>query len=125
MACTTCSYTKTVPTCITNLIVGTIDDLSSDVYVFIKNISTGKIDRFEATSDGAGLVTLSSIPTNYFMDEHDYEIWVTLRTVSQNDRESITIDGVSDTCWAMPLLDLYDGSGEKQAITTHTLEDQT
>lgn len=122
MSCTTCSYTKNVPTCVSALVIGAIDDTDADVYVFIKNIATGRLDRLEGTSDGNGIVTVSSIPTNYFMDKNDYEVWVTLRTVSQNARETITIDGDDDTCWALPFLDMYGSDGEKETHLSITLE---
>ena len=125
MACTDCAYTKIIPTCITEITVGTITELAADVYVFVKNISTGKIDRFSSTSDGAGLVKLSSIAANFFMDSYDYEIWITLRSAGQNDKLDMEIDGNMDVCFAMPFADLYDGAGEKLAITSHVLTAET
>lgn len=56
MSCLTTLVTEPVNNCISLLTIGTISALNQDVVVQLKNTATGRIDAFDATSSGAGLV---------------------------------------------------------------------
>lgn len=96
--CNPCSKSKPVLACTTDLTIGTISGLTTTVFVYIQNHTTGFIKRYDVTSDGVGLVVIT-LSTNDVMPSHDYELWITLATATDtDDREDITIDSVVYTC---------------------------
>lgn len=77
--------------------VGNIPDADTDVYVYIKNITTGRINRFEATSDGYGDITITV--NVKFNQHHLYEVTITEATATNiGDTYLITLDGFETCC---------------------------
>lgn len=96
--CNPCSASKPVLACTTDLTVGTISSLSTAVFVYLKNHTTGFIKRYDVTTTIAGLVVIT-LSSNDIMPDHDYELWVSLASATNTDeRENITIDAVVYTC---------------------------
>jgi hypothetical protein len=96
-ACISCRNAKPLSKCGTVIIIGTITQLSTDVAIYVQELSTGRLTRYEATSDGAGVVACDF--TNVKFNENSgYEIWLTLDTLysSLEDKIDFTITGETD-----------------------------
>ena len=118
--CNPCLQTDTIPTCLTDLVIGTITDTTTDVFIYFKDHTTNKTIRFEETSDGAGLVTVTGLDTQPdFMPNHSYEVWITLAiAVSIEEKEDITVPNAatSTECIALD----FEYTGEDYASITIT-----
>ena len=121
MACTLCKFTKTYPLCITNLTLGTVTNLNTDHFIYIKNLATGRIVRLAATSDGAGLLTVD-VSNEELMHNEGYEIWATLQTVDKNQMEELTLSDSTADCLYIRGEDLHDTNGVLIVTATHVLE---
>lgn len=96
--CNPCSATKPVLACVTDLTIGAIANLSTAVYVYLKNHTTGYIKHYDVTSTGAGVVTISLV-ANDIMPDHDYEVWITLASATNTDeRITMVVSGGNYTC---------------------------
>ncbi len=95
MACTNCQEVTPIPQCVEDITIGAIADLTTDVYVFVKNLTTGYLHQQEAVSDGAGLVILdSTLPDiSFYNENHFYELWITKQSETINDKLPITVVG--------------------------------
>lgn len=119
MACLTCEQTKLIPACTDTLTLGVIDFISTNVYIFVENITTGYQHRQDAVSNALGVVSVDlTLPNeNFYSDSFSYEIWVTLRDVSQTEKLQITVAGGAS-------FDCFDVSFEKinaaTALTDYT-----
>lgn len=109
MSCSTCTKVKTIPQCVSEITIGTIADLDTDVYVYFKNLATGRTQQYEAVSDGAGLVTLDTSEIT-FMDGVLYEVWIVPQIDVFADRTEITIEGVEYDCFQVVFSRVYDDS---------------
>lgn len=101
MACLDCTPTKPIPACTTSLILGNISSLATAVYIYVRNLTSGKLYRQAVTSSVAGLVTLDkTLPSSYFYSpNHAYEIWVTLASATNiDDKQTLTIGSSTATC---------------------------
>lgn len=98
MTCLTTLITTTVNNCIAVLTIGTITSLSTDVDVFLRNTATGRTDRFTATSNGAGLVT---VDLSYFelLPNSSYVITIQIG----GEYQEITIGTETSTTVIMPV----------------------
>lgn len=93
--CISSLKTKPIPVCISILTVGEINDSAQNVFVFIKDITTGRIETNESTSDLNGIVSIDA--SDYpFLDSHSYELWITKQSKPYYNLD-ITIDGATDT----------------------------
>lgn len=127
MSCNNCTSVKLIPTCVDELIIGFIPFDTTDVFVYIKNTTSGHIEQFEATSDADALVALdlSLIDKSFFNENSFYELWVTLQDGQIDDKLDITMQGsyVPDTYTCLNLLfskiSAVDGLA---TFTSHTLE---
>lgn len=124
MACNTCQSTKSIPVCTGSLVLGNITALNTNVYIFVKNNTTGYIHRQEATSNGSGQVSLDlSLPDpSFYNPDSQYEVWVTLQSTSQNTKLNIAISAVNYTCFDLSFNPVYGEEDENIAYTSHTLE---
>lgn len=116
--CNPCLTTDIIPVCVTSLVVGSISSLNTDVFVYVKDITTSKVVRFEETTDGAGLITITGLDTEPdFMPNHSYELWVTLATATSiDDREDITVPNAGTTTECIALC--FEYTGEEYASIT-------
>lgn len=107
MACLDCSRTKPIPSCTTSLILGTVTSLSTAVYIYVRNLTSGKLYRQAVTSSVAGLVTLDKTePSSYFYTpNHAYEIWVTLVSATDIDSRLILTIGTSTATCLNPVFE--------------------
>lgn len=96
--CSPCLSTDEIPVCTTNLTLGTIASLNTAVYVYIRDNSTGRTERYDVVTDQAGTVTIQ-LQAEDFMPGHSYETWVTLaNATSIEDRETITVGATETPC---------------------------
>lgn len=121
MSCN-CTQIKKLPTCINELVIGTIALVSQDVYVFIHNKSINHTIRLTGVSDVDGLVTVDfmGLPDNFFSENYTYEIYITATNTSPNDREDITIDTTTDSCLMVSFMRIEDESIESVYYSTVT-----
>lgn len=119
MDCITCTKTKPVLNCVTNLIVGTLAN-STAYLVYFKNSSNGKLNRVAATSSVAGLLTIAlDFEPNA---EATYEVWVTLAASADIDeREAINIEDTEHTCLYVQFKRVYGANNATITATNQTL----
>ena len=79
-----------VNACLTEFSFGIVE-ADTLYYVWMQHNATGKIQQFEATSDGDGYITIEGIQLDPLQG---YTIWVTIDGVQQD----ITVDGDIYTC---------------------------
>lgn len=75
-----CQRVNPVIKCPGNLTIGTINATNEDLYLWLQDNATGRIERLDATSDGAGLVS-----GNFDIDlmpGRDYDVWITKRSAT-------------------------------------------
>lgn len=114
--CDQCQKTVNPPLCVTALIIGTIADLTTAVYVYQKHIGSGRTVRYDVTSDGAGLV---SIEPQSLMAHQPYEYWIT--ATNSQDKKPITVDGTAYDCLLVEydkINDAITGDSETYASIT-------
>lgn len=123
MSCSSCNKAKDLLSCISTLTIGTIANLNTAVYVYIRNNTTGRLYRYEVTSTGAGLVAVP-INTQQWIPEHDHEVWITLQSATNIDEKvNFTVTGTSIECANFTLKRVF-GSDEalESGVQTLTLE---
>lgn len=101
MICNNCQRVCNIPSCVDNIIIGSITDTDQAVYVFFQD-QRSVINRLSATSDGNGLITLDLTDTANddfeIIPEMLYDIWVTRDDAeSITDKEDITVSGSLET----------------------------
>jgi len=123
MSCN-CAKIKDLPTCIDELIIGTISLLSQDVFVFFKNTSIDYTVRLTGVSDGDGLVTIDlSALNNFFSPNYSYDIWITAEDESPTSKQDITYDTYTFyDCLSAKFFRIEDSSMEAIYYSTVTAE---
>lgn len=113
--------------CTGELVIGQIAE-DTDVYVYIKNITSGYQFRFSATSDENGFVTidLTTAPEGMLNDNSFYQIWFTLQDSQIDDMIAITYqDEYYNTsqyqCFNLQFTKVKAGDG-LATYESHTLE---
>lgn len=127
MSCNCCQQTKPISNCVTTIVIGTITNLSTAVYVYFKNKSTDKIFRFSATSSGAGLVSIT-VGNQKFTNNHAYECWITLASATNlEEKLPVTISGMTGTytCFLVPFYHVQDNSNAPVSYSSQTLKYDT
>lgn len=116
--CNPCLKTDILPVCTDNIVVGEISSPDTDVFVYVKDITTHRCFRFEETSDNNGIVTITSLNQEPdFMQNHSYELWITLATATGiEDREDILVDNASETTECISLE--FKRTGEEYTSVT-------
>ena len=128
MRCKDCQTTDMINSCLTTLVVGTIANLSTDVYVYIRRDGESSITkRYEATSTAAGAISLDLTGDNEWLNEHHcYGIWVTLRTANIDEKIDITVpnggQGVTAPCFRLVFDDCYNSTMTRTAVASQTLK---
>lgn len=124
--CGQCTAIKEVPTCTTNLQIGTIGSNNVATFVFVHNLSSGLTYRQAVTSSGAGLITLlmANPRQDFYNPSSAYEMWVTLATATPVDRQDLTIGGVvfTDACLNVPFTIYVDDNNDPVSYATIALE---
>jgi hypothetical protein len=85
--CTDCVPTKCLPACVSNVIIG-IFGIDTDYFIYIEDVTTGLLTRFDATSNGSGVLTwvLGDFQP---MPDHSYMLWIT--EINQNIDKEVEI----------------------------------
>lgn len=132
MAQSYCSpYSKFIdlPICLTTLVIGTAT-AATDYYVYLRNITTGYLYRYEVTSDGAGLISLSIKDPDadgaaQFLPvpDHNYEMWITTQAATNTEANvSVTVNAIAYTGFAFSFFKVYETGTDLAAYTTQTLK---
>lgn len=105
--CNFCTRLKPVSICVNNLIIGTVSGLSTSYNIYFRSLANGFIVKYTATSNGAGLLTLS--PTDGFVlaTNHLYEMYVNTST-SSSTGANLTIGTTTATCYSVMFEQVYD-----------------
>ncbi len=93
--CEPCTLLEAVEQCTDSIIIG-IAQPDTDYFVYILNLATNRLDTFEATSDGDGLITISI--EQPFASNTGYEVWVNT-TTSDDPGDDLTIDDATNKCF--------------------------
>lgn len=94
MSCN-CQTSNDIVNCVTTIEAAYIEAANTDIYVYLKNVTTGRVERYTATSDADGYFSFDPEGLN---DKHLYEVTVTLAsTTNPQDTLLLTIDG-NETC---------------------------
>lgn len=120
MSCSSCTPTNPIGQCPTTLTIGTVPYLSTDMYVYIKNLATGHITILEATSSIAGVLTADltdvELPAN-----QDLELWTSRQTDGLNVQSTITIGADGASCLIVRFERPKDENGDPITYGTQTL----
>lgn len=117
MSCN-CLQSNDVVNCTTTINVGYVADANTDLYVYLKNVTTGRVERYTATSDADGYFSFDPSGLN---DKHLYEVTVTFANATNpQDTELITIDG-NETCCVQFRAYAQYYAGDIDADLTQTL----
>lgn len=115
--CSPCLQVNNVPYCVGNITIGTVTELNTAVYVFVKNIGKDTINRISTTTDGSGTVIIADFD-NINQTKQTFELWVTTQT-SEN-RLSITVGGSEGDCIGFRFEDRLDGNNQQIAFASFT-----
>jgi hypothetical protein len=118
--CSSCTATKPVSICNTNLIIGTVASNNTLYNIYFRSLSNGFIVKYTATSSGAGLLTLSPEDGFVLACNHLYEMYVNTST-SSSTGANLTIGGVTATCFNVMFEQVYDMS-DVYSYVNQTLE---
>lgn len=122
--CLPCTPTKELANCVTSIIIGTISQANTAVFVYFENMATGVITRFDVTSAaGTGVVTITK-GSVIFVTGQDYEVWITLATATSIDqRLSYNVNGQANPvfCTMASFKYVSTSTGTVPTYTTETL----
>lgn len=120
--CDSCIKTYSISICTESITIGAISSLNAAVKVYFKNVGTGKIVVFDATSNGAGEVTITG--DFNFAIHQDYEVWINLAADSSVEgKETISIGYDSQDCLSISFVSVYDQShGYPTLFSNQTIE---
>lgn len=125
--CDPCLNTDEIPVCTTALTLGNIATFNTPVFVYIRDNSTDRTERYQTSSGIAGAVTIA-LQDEDFMPGHSYEAWITLaNATSIEDKETITVGaGIPPTtasCLYLRFKYVKDTSGANLNYTIITVSE--
>lgn len=85
--------TKAIPTCVEYIEIGDITP-NTAVAVYMKDVTTGLLLRFQETSNNSGRVVIG-ISEYDFSDKHAYGLWITPADQPIEDYMDITVSGAT------------------------------
>lgn len=107
--CTPCLQVCSIPVCTDEIILGSISSFSTDVYIVVKNKTTGREEWVATQSDSEGFVTLVTAGLG-LMPNQSYEFSVLLKSGGATCNPEIVILGEAiGTCLVL-LFDNVKGS---------------
>ena len=112
LPCTSAIKCKPVQTCVNQLTIGTISAVSTNVFVRVKNMSTGRIVIYSAQSDNTGLVKID-ISATELIEKTTYK--VNVNSISQY--YDITIDGQTAESVFFPIERVQGGMIDNVTLT--------
>src|SRR5574343_1852824 len=104
--CSQCTRLKPVSICVNNLIIGTVS-ASTSYSIYFRSLANGFIVKYTATSNGAGLLTLSPTDGVVLATNHLYEMYVNTST-SSSTGANLTIGTTTATCYNVMFEQVYD-----------------
>lgn len=118
MSCTNCDQIKPIPTCVLELVIGTIAGANKNIVVMVEDITQNRLSAIKMMSDGSGSIKMDTSKM-IFMENHSYKFEV----VEPADGSTIpvTIDGTAHDCLSARFVRLLDGDGDLETTTTHTI----
>lgn len=122
--CLTCQRTKVLPRCSTQLTIGLINHVSQTIYIFVENVTTGYRIRQEATSTATGVVNIDMTDPNrnFFSPNMQYEVWVTFRDTSIEERVRISLGGSAFDCFVLEFETFFATENVAAVYTTYQLQ---
>lgn len=128
--CAPCIRLKEISKCTDSIVIGIVPIAETEYQVFFKNTATGKVVRYEGTSDVDSLLTITPPYGFNFSNETDYEVWVIETGNGINDNidfqpEGYTVYMDDILCVLVSFLMVWDGdlaTGENINFTTQTFE---
>ena len=119
MICSPCRATKELPACLQRLHIGIVQ-ATTDYDVYIRDVTTGRIEKYTSTSNGSGLLSFDF--AQRCAVNHAYELWVVLKDASVEDRVDVLISGEVDPyqCFSISFESTFTG-GAKNTYTEATL----
>jgi len=123
LICGNCRKVNDIPTCTNQVIVGTIANLNTALFIYFVT-ARGQVVQLDGSSDGSGLVTVDTSGFD-FMSNMTYEIFITLDVaVSWEDKINITVPGEVDpqACLQFTPDAVRDSDDDQIAFTTVTLK---
>lgn len=127
MYCDNCHASCEIVSCYSNLYIGKIADTNTIVSVRIENLATGRVVTQDVTTDGSGVVLLTSgLFRNFLTSAATFKVRVFLAGVNQ-DITMYTDAGTFDTsgnvynCITFGTSVLYDSSGDMYSVSTQYL----
>lgn len=116
--CAPCLNTQPVGKCTQEIVLGTITETDATLVVRIRNITTGVTVILDATSDGAGLITLD-VSQFEFATAHAYEVSVI--EAGESGLLDITIGAETANCVVLNFENEKNEDGEVTVTATATL----
>ncbi len=122
--CITCQKTKVLPRCSTQLTIGLINHISQTIYIFVDNVTTGYRIRQEATSTATGIVNIDMTDParDFFSPNMQYEVWVTFRDTSIEERVPISLGGSAFDCFVMEFETTFATQNVAAVYATYQLQ---
>jgi hypothetical protein len=114
-----CTKTRPVPSCILQLVAGTVSETSTSLIATFTNIATGRINYISCSSDGAGLVTID-LSGMKFLAGHAYDF--TLSNEIGSAPLEITIGSVEYVCLSVVFEKFRNEDGTPVTVSSRTLE---
>lgn len=119
--CNACTPTKPIARCITNLIIGKVEQVSTAVKVYITNITLDKVIEYSVNSTGDGTVTIPITPQR-FSEDHSYEIHITTAdAIGVNEKQSITIGEAVADCVQLRFVTIWENDNTIATFTNQQL----
>lgn len=123
--CDSCIKAKPVARCLTNLIVGTIANVNTAIFVYITDLTTERRIRYSVTTDSDGLITIPITPQR-FSDDHSYRLHVTLvNAINVSEEELITVGEETNNCISLRFLTIWKNDNTIATYTDQTLAEAT
>lgn len=122
--CITCQKTKVLPRCSTQLTIGLINHISQLIYIFVENVTTGYRIRQEATSSATGVVNIDMTDParNFFSPNMQYEVWVTFRDTSIEERVPISLGASTFDCFSLEFETFFETTNVAAVYATYQLQ---
>ena len=105
--CNNCTPLKPVSICNNDLIIGTVANNNTLYNIYFRCLANGMVVKYTATSDNAGLLTLSPDAGFIFATNMVYELYVN-NTTSSSTGANLTIGGTTATCFSLMFEQVYD-----------------
>lgn len=119
--CSPCLQVCRVPICTSEIILGSISSVSTDVKIIIENKTKGGKKIVSTQSDGAGLVTLVTADLGLMADQ-TYEISVILASATALcDTETLTIGSSTASCVSVIFENIKDENNCQVTFESQTL----